>query len=280
MASYNSTAYGWLMLAGIFVSIVVWSRLARRDERLVFIYLAALTGAFLGAKLVYLGAEGWLHWREANRWIVLATGKSITGALLGGYAGVEIAKRLLGYTQATGDLFAVVAPLGIGLGRVGCVLHGCCLGRVCESSWFTLNDADGIARWPAAPVELIFNVLALGGILVLRGGARHSVRAAHKNTDGAHGVACPTGNSVLPGQHFHLYLIAYGLFRFAHEFLRDTPRIVGPFSGYQIAAFCVALLGASGFVLRQRTAHHSAQFFLSSTQPAKRSRFRQPETKA
>src|SRR5580658_10133954 len=101
----QSTAYGWLMLAGIFVSIIFWSRLARRDERLVPIYIAALAGAFLGAKLVYLAAEGWLHWHDSNRWTVLATGKSVTGALLGGYLGVEIAKILLHYTRPTGDWF-------------------------------------------------------------------------------------------------------------------------------------------------------------------------------
>lgn len=96
MPSLSKTdAYGWMMLAGIFVSIALWSRVARRDERLVLIYVAALVGAFLGAKIVYLGAEGWLHWHDQNRWIELATGKSITGALLGGYAAVEIAKHFL-----------------------------------------------------------------------------------------------------------------------------------------------------------------------------------------
>ena len=104
----QSTAYGWLMLAGIFVSIVLWSRLARHDSRLVLVYIAALTGAFLGAKLVYLGAEGWLHWRDPNRWVILATGKSVTGALLGGYLAVEIAKREPQPTLAalTTDVFA------------------------------------------------------------------------------------------------------------------------------------------------------------------------------
>src|SRR5216684_2400491 len=139
MPAPQSTAYGWLMLAAIFVSIIFWSRLAKRDSRLVFVYIAALAGAFLGAKLVYLGAEGWLHWNDSNRWLVLATGKSITGALFGGYAAVEIAKHLLGFKAATGDWFAVIVPLSIMLGRVGCVLHGCCLGRACEASWFTVN---------------------------------------------------------------------------------------------------------------------------------------------
>jgi len=224
----HSTAYGWLMLAGIFVSIACWSRIARRDERLVLIYIAALAGAFLGAKLVYLAAEGWLHWHEANRWVILATGKSITGALLGGYLAVEITKRLLKYPGITGDWFAFIAPLGIMLGRIGCMLHGCCLGKVCEANWFTLNDPNGVPRWPSSQVEFLFNALMLVVILLLR------------------------WRKILPGQHFHLYLMAYGIFRFIHEFLRDTPSIVGPFSGYQIAALMVAALGTWGFVFRRR----------------------------
>ena len=57
---------------------------------------------------------------------------------------------------------------------------------------------------------------------------------------------------LLPGQHFHLYLIAYGIFRFLHEFLRASPRILGPLSGYQVAALAVALLGIIGFERRRK----------------------------
>jgi len=216
------------MLTGIFVGIIFWSRLARRDERLLLIYIAALAGAFLGAKLVYLGAEGWLHWHDVNRWVILATGKSITGALLGGYLAVEIAKRLLKYEGVTGDWFAVIVPVGIMLGRMGCFLNGCCLGRVCGPSWFTLNDAAGVARWPAVPVEFLFNALLLGVILLLRWGR------------------------IAPGQLFHIYLMAYGVFRFFHEFLRDTPQILGPISGYQIATLGLVGLGLLGFLSRRK----------------------------
>jgi phosphatidylglycerol:prolipoprotein diacylglycerol transferase len=229
IAAIPSTAYGWLMLAGIFVSIFLWSQMIKRDDRLVLVYVAALAGAFLGAKLVYLGAEGWLHWHDANRWVILATGKSVTGALLGGYFAVEIAKRALGYRGTTGDWFAVIVPVGIVLGRVGCILNGCCLGRACAPSWFTMNDANGVARWPAALVELLFNALMLGAVLILR------------------------RQKILPGQHFHIYLMAYGIFRFFHEFLRDTPQIVGPVSGYQIAALAIFALGAAGFAMRRQT---------------------------
>jgi prolipoprotein diacylglyceryltransferase len=52
------------------------------------------------------------------------------------------------------------------------------------------------------------------------------------------------------GQHFHLYLIAYGLFRFTHEFLRDTPKPFAGLSGYQILALATA--GAALIAYRRR----------------------------
>lgn len=222
-----ASPYSWIMLAGIGLSIVFWSRLAKRDEGLLVIYLAALVSAFLGAKLVYLAAEGWMFWDMPERWIIWATGKTILGALLGGYAGVEVAKKLTGYTQPTGDWFAIIAPVGIVLGRIGCLLHGCCLGKPCAPAWWTIADAHGGSRWPAVPVEIAFNIFA---ILVIVGLRRLRL---------------------LPGQHFHLYLIGYGLFRFAHEFARATPRVAGDFTGYHLAALMVAALGVVGFVRRR-----------------------------
>ena len=222
------------MLAGILVSALLWSRIARRDERLLIIYFSALISAFVGAKLVYLAAEGWMFWDDPQRWIIWATGKTILGALLGGYAGVEVAKKFTGYTQPTGDWFALIAPLGIALGRVGCLLHGCCLGKRCAPAWWTIRDECGVPRWPAVPLEIAFNIAA---ILVLIGLRRWRV---------------------LPGQHFHLYLIAYGVFRFFHEFMRATPRVAGEFSGYQFAALAVAGLGIVGFV-RRRHAQNALQ---------------------
>jgi prolipoprotein diacylglyceryltransferase len=47
-------------------------------------------------------------------------------------------------------------------------------------------------------------------------------------------------------------MFTHGIFRFFHEFLRATPPIIGPFSGYQFAALSVAALGAAGFVLRRQ----------------------------
>jgi len=55
--------------------------------------------------------------------------------------------------------------------------------------------------------------------------------------------------------------MAYGIFRFFHEFLRATPPIFGPFSGYQFADLGVAALGAAGFVSRRQlhSTRHATQ---------------------
>ena len=91
-----------------------------------------------------------------------------------------------------------------------------------------LRDAQGVARWPAVPLELAFNIAAIVIFLLL------------------------SRRGLMRGQHFHLYLIAYGAFRFAHEFMRATPRVVFGMSGYQVAAVACTVLGVWGFVRRRR----------------------------
>src|SRR5437868_1287749 len=141
--------YGWLMLLAIAISLAFWARLAKRDSKLMVIYAAALAGAFLGAKVVYILAEGWGDFSMPDFWNRLATGKSILGALLGGYLAVEGAKRFFDYRKVTGDWFATIVPAAVAIGRIGCWMHGCCLGRVCETGWWGSKDREGVLRWPA-----------------------------------------------------------------------------------------------------------------------------------
>ncbi|MCB1063077.1 MAG: prolipoprotein diacylglyceryl transferase [Verrucomicrobiae bacterium] len=226
----GSAIYALLMLGAVIGSTIWWSRRFRSDPRLIQIFAGAVIGAFSGAKIGYLVAEGWLHWGHPDFWYQLASGKTVIGALIGGYAGVEAVKALVGFREPTGDGFAAVAPLGIALGRLGCLAHGCCLGVACETAhWFTVVDHAGIPRWPAPVAELAFNLTAFGVFFLLR------------------------RRNLLPGQHFHLYLIAYGLFRFLHEWVRDTPRVWGPWSGYQFLALMVFALGWWGYRKRARS---------------------------
>lgn len=206
-----------MILCGIAWGAVYWFRESKTDGRLALIYAAGLAGAFIGAKLAFLIAEGWLHLNDPNRWIIWLSGKSVMGALPGGWAGVELAKKGLGYRKITGDRFARLIPPALILGRIGCLNAGCCTGVVCS-----------FGTWPSVPVEIGFQVIAYVALWFM----------------GRRGWQT--------GQHFHLYLIAYGLFRFFHEFLRATPKPFFGTSGYQWVALATVIAAVIAFQHRKR----------------------------
>lgn len=218
--------YRWTMLGAIALSATYWFVKARRDPALLPVFIGALGGAFAGAKLAYLFAEGWRDWPMEDRWLRLAAGKSIIGGLLGGYGGVELMKWITGYNKSTGDRFALILPVGVALGRVGCCLQGCCLGKPTTLPLLSLPDDQGIPRWPASQVELGFQLMLLVAMWLLRHDARFKNRL------------------------IFLYFISYGVFRFLHEFMRAEPVMFFNFTGYHILALVTALVGWVMFVRR------------------------------
>lgn len=246
----NALVYPLLAVFGIAIAAVLWERAApdrALRERLQLVFLGGLFGMAVGATLGFALAEGiWAvpagaSLTELRTWLVIFGGKTVTGGLLGAYAGVELAKRAIGHGQATGDVFALTVPFSLMLGRVGCTVQGCCLGRPIDAAWYAVADGHGAPRWPAAPVELLFNASIW---LALYAWAR-----AH---------ADPARPNRLRGQLFHVYLIAYGSFRFAHEPLRDTPRLWHGMTAYQGLALLLVLLGAARFVQRDRASRGPA----------------------
>jgi phosphatidylglycerol:prolipoprotein diacylglycerol transferase len=223
-----------LWLAAILVSWAYWSR--RKTGRTTYsatVAMGGIAGGLLGAKLGFVIAEAPLWWNDPYFLARMITGKTVLGGLLGGWWGIEIGKRVAGETRMLGDDFARILPLGIAIGRVGCLLHGCCPGRPVRdvlpdliANWF-LNL--GIDRWPSAVAEISFQVT---WFLV-------SWLAADVKS--------------LRGQHFHLYLVAYGAFRLVHEFVRDTVRYPGtPCSPYMGLAIVCLVGGGVAFYRRHR----------------------------
>ena len=226
----GSPTYALLSIAAVVASALVWDRFFRRraaprDGRLALVFIAALSGAFLGAKIAFLVAEGW---HQRGDWMALLSGRSVTGALIGGTLAAEFAKWCLRVRTATGDAFAITVPLAVAIGRVGCVSAGCCQGLECEPSWFTVLDVHGHARFPSAQLELAFNLAFLAWSLAA---GRFGWMAT---------------------QRFNAYLVCYGVFRFVHEYWRDDHRWFDEFGGYHLAALCVAALGVAMMVRRRR----------------------------
>jgi prolipoprotein diacylglyceryltransferase len=132
---------------------------------------AAAVGALVGSRVLGL-AEQWPTvteaWRTGRMLELLLSpgGKTIVGGLLGGWLGVEIAKKLSGITRRTGDLFALPLCVGIAVGRIGCLLAGLAddtYGKPTDLPW-AVNLGDGIGRHPVQVYEILF--LALLGLAV------------------------------------------------------------------------------------------------------------------
>src|SRR5947207_3423912 len=133
-----------------------------------WVVAAAFVGAAVGSKIVFWLSEPPLTLEHALDPQFLVGGKSIVGGLVGAIAAVEYAKRRLGITTPTGDLFVVPMAVGIGIGRIGCFLSGLddhTHGLPAALPW-AVDYGDGILRHPAQLYEVGF-VWLLAVVLAL-----------------------------------------------------------------------------------------------------------------
>jgi phosphatidylglycerol---prolipoprotein diacylglyceryl transferase len=197
-----------LVGAGLVVAIAVFGFEKRRrevtDDRLwVVVALALAWGAVfsrLGTWLqhVDLGQNDALlqHWLYGNR--------SILGGLTGAYLGALFGKRVTGYRERTGALFAPAVAAGMAVGRVGCLLTES-PGTVTGHAWgVVLNQTD--AALVHAPANVPLHPSFLYEI------AFHAVAFVLLWRFRDH-LSKPAGLLVL-------YLAAYAVFRFFVEFVR------------------------------------------------------------
>lgn len=200
-----------------------------RNEGHRWVGVGALAGAVVGAKLgmVLFEEPAAVATVWARVWSLDFGGKTVVGGLAGGYAGVEIAKRLAGIRHSTGDAFAVALPLAQGLGRVGCFLEGCCYGAPTGLPWAV--DLHGAARHPVQLYEATLDLALAGALFSLR------------------------DRGYPEGHLFRRYLVGYALVRFALEPLRGDPvRHLGPFTSVQWVCLAAALCFGALVVVRER----------------------------
>jgi prolipoprotein diacylglyceryltransferase len=184
-------------------------------------FIALGIGAIAGALLF-----GSLNMNLAGFWQL---GHSIAGAVAGGIVGVEIYKPIAGIRGSTGGQFVAPLALGIAVGRFGCFFAGLpdyTYGTPTALPW-GVDFGDGIARHPVQLYESAAMLLFLGVYL-------NGLRA---------------GVPVFRSKGFYLFTGWYGVQRFAWEFLKPYPAVIGPFNTFHL--ICIALVAYSVFMMRQ-----------------------------
>ena len=185
-------------------------------EANLWLIVGCVFGALVGAKLLALTEHVRLISDQvrAGHYAALIGGKTIVGGLLGGWIGVELAKKAVDIRQSTGDLFVFPLVLGIAIGRIGCFLTGLEDGThgVATSLPWAIDFGDGVPRHPTQLYEIGFLIL-LGVALAWR----------------------PTRRAAA-GERFRLFLLGYLGFRVAVEFIKPVERNLLGLSAIQWAS--------------------------------------------
>jgi prolipoprotein diacylglyceryltransferase len=190
-------------------------------EQTVWILAGCILGALAGSKLL-----AFLENREA-----FLSGKTIVGGLLGGWIGVELAKKKMRIESSTGDATVFPLLLGMAVGRIGCFLTGLAdhtYGVATTLPW-GVDFGDGIARHPTQLYDIVF--LAALALVFAR-------------------------TRALPnGMLFRVFCASYLGYRFLIEFLKPREVYLG-LSAIQIACLAGLLASARGIVvIKARPAH-------------------------
>lgn len=174
------------------------------DESQLWIIAGCLVGAMVGSKVLAWAESFPDYWSRRSDILTWMGGKTIAGGLMGGWLGVEIAKRILRIRHRTGDAYVIPLCIGIAVGRVGCFLSGLedhTHGIATSLPW-GIDFGDGIHRHPTQLYEAIF-LLLFAAIYFAKHGKSSS------------------------GQGFRVFIAVYMLFRVVVEFIKPTWKPAG-----------------------------------------------------
>lgn len=168
-------------------------------NRALDIALVCMLSGFLGARFFHVAfEEPRYYWEDLSRVLEFWRGGFVWygGALVGGTAAVTFVRWKKISIAAWLDVFAPICALGYALGRVACLLTGCCFGSVCVlPSGFSF-------RHPTQAYAIIWEVGVLASLLWLE--RRRTFRK--------------------PGRLFAVWLALHALGRIMMEAFRADPR--------------------------------------------------------
>lgn len=226
LGSFTIYSYGLMLVLAFFVCAYLVSRQAKKEgvdpESIFNLCFFIFIFGIIGARVFYILNNFSFYLHNPLEIIMLQRGGMawFGGLIFGsGAAVIFIKKNKLGLLK-TLDLLVPFVALAQAIGRMGCLLNGCCYGRPSEFGiYFKVFDQVLI------PTQLYSSLLLLLIFSILRfiQNRKHAL-----------------------GQVFCTYLFLYSIKRFFIEYLRnDTPRMfygLTLFQALSLATFFVSLL--------------------------------------
>ncbi|HQR44720.1 MAG TPA: prolipoprotein diacylglyceryl transferase [Thermoanaerobaculia bacterium] len=245
IGSFALPSYGVALACAFLASIALLRRRAPsfgvRPDDAADVAIWLLLSGLLGAKLLLLIVEGPRYLQSWDAFVeFLRSGGVFYGGLIGAVLALAVVlrKRHIAFWTFT-DMAAPAIALGHAIGRIGCLMAGCCWGRECSVPW-AITFTDPVAERnvgvpigiPLHPTQLYesLGLFALCGLLL-----RFEKRR-------------------WPGQTFAWYLGSYALLRGTIEFFRGDPRgavLGGAVSTSQLIALA-GIAAAFGIALANR----------------------------
>ena len=228
IGNYPIYAFGVLVALGVVAGISLAARQAPRagvksEQAVETLLLAVVLGLILARLVFVLQNASWFATHPQHLLEFREGGLSSHGGLIGFcLAPVILARRYQVHVLDLLDLFAAPLMLGLAVGRVGCMLNGCCYGRVCDLPWAVPVMGPGGIAIVRHPSPLYEGVAALGLCVLF------SVLLRHRR---------------VRGELFALMIGTYSLVRFVVEFFREGQTM----GGLSLAQYVsLALMMASG----------------------------------
>jgi phosphatidylglycerol:prolipoprotein diacylglycerol transferase len=261
IVSYGPLAvrwYGLMYVLGFAAAYVLVRRQAKQVgwqqmlDHLDNLNLALIAGVILGGRLGYVLFYNLPYYlqRPTEIFATWQGGMSFHGGLLGTlFAGLLYCHfSKLNFWQGV-DLYAVVGPIGLGLGRIGNFLNGELYGRTTEMPWGMIFPHGGpLPRHPSQIYEALLEGVVLFLIL-------WPLRSKPWQQ--------PPSKNWPHGSLLALFLILYGCFRFMIEFVREPDPQLGllVFNLSMGQLLCTAMIGTGIllYIVRrylQKTASH------------------------
>ncbi|KFF09254.1 prolipoprotein diacylglyceryl transferase [Chryseobacterium luteum] len=210
---------------GIFLGMRFYFYLKRKStEKLSFntsaaVLIGATAGALMGSKLIGNLENPYVLFENFN-FKRFWTNNTIVGGLAFGLIGVELAKKIAGHKESTGDLIVYPLILAIIIGRIGCFLTG-----IHEETYglpttsiFGMHLGDEYLRHPVALYEIGFMIVLWICLKIVEKKRKY-----------------PSGFI------FQLFMLSYFTFRFFLDFIKPKIEIAGNLGAIQLVCLLVII---------------------------------------